>query len=99
MSLPSKSISPLTILPGDSINLRMLSPRVVFPLPDSPTSPSVYPDSGISRAVLSRATFDRESDLYSTVRLEILRKFPNISRPQSRIQYLFKGKPDQSKPR
>ena len=42
---PSKRISPLSMYPFPSKSLRILIAETLFPLPDSPTTPRVFPAS------------------------------------------------------
>ena len=48
-------MSPDTISPGLSIARIMLIPRVVFPLPDSPITPTEYFVSGTAKETSSSA--------------------------------------------
>ena len=43
MSIPSKTIEPFETLPGSSIRFMIALPTVLFPDPDSPTSPKISP--------------------------------------------------------
>src|SRR5579875_535405 len=71
--LPMYSTEPLTILPGGSMTFMMDMPSVVLPLPDSPTTPKVYPTFGISSDTFSRAVTWPCLEKYFTVTLRTWR--------------------------